>query len=171
MLGPTGATTPPDDPKRWPVVDIEQLFRAHEREVYVYFLRTLGDHHVAEDLAQETFARAYRSALFFRGESSLRTWLFGIARNVLLRHLRRKGRPAPDTDRAPSSGPDPVVRLGVEEALFALPVADREVLVRCDLLGHTPSEAAEAMGVTANALRVRLHRARRRFREAYGDAG
>jgi RNA polymerase sigma-70 factor (ECF subfamily) len=66
---------------------------------------------------------------------------------------------------------DPARRLEVEEALAALPLPYREAIALCDVLGLEPSEAAVATGLTANAFRVRLHRARRSFREVYGDEG
>lgn len=150
-------------------MDLEGIFRAHQREVFVYFLRTTGERHRAEDLSQETFTRACESALRFRGEASARTWLFAIARNVLAEHYRRRGSEllgeVPETPHLD----DPGARLGVEEALRALPVTSRDAVVLCDVLGFAPGEAAEVAGIDANAFRVRLHRARKQFREVYGD--
>ncbi|WP_289298683.1 sigma factor, partial [uncultured Reyranella sp.] len=64
-------------------VDLEALFRRRQQEVFVYFVRNPGDAWLAEELAQETFVRAFGAVVRFRGDASLRTWLFGIARNVL----------------------------------------------------------------------------------------
>jgi RNA polymerase sigma-70 factor (ECF subfamily) len=150
-------------------VDLEQIFRAHQKEIFVYFLRTLGDRDRAEDLAQETFLRACGSALRFRGDSSVRTWVFSIARRVLVDHYRRR---APEVLTEPPEQPrptDPGARIDVERALALLPVAAREAIVMVDVIGLSPSEAADAIGATPNAFRVRLHRARQQFREVYGD--
>jgi RNA polymerase sigma-70 factor (ECF subfamily) len=150
-------------------VDLEQIFRAHQKEIFVYFLRTLGDRDRAEDLAQETFVRACGSALRFRGDSSVRTWVFSIARRVLVDHYRRR---APEVLTEPPEQPrsaDPAERLDVERALALLPVAAREAIVLCDVVGLSPGEAATAIGLNANAFRVRLHRARQQFREVYGN--
>lgn len=152
-------------------VDVGVLFRAHQREVFVFFLRSVGDSHVAEDLAQETFARAFQAAWRFRGESSLRTWLFGVARNVLHKHFNRMRSVALVEDIDTKHNPDPSMRHGIEEALACLSPADRETLVLCDVLEFTPSEAAAVLGVTPNVMRVRLHRARARFQEVYTDVG
>ncbi|HVF52344.1 MAG TPA: RNA polymerase sigma factor [Actinomycetota bacterium] len=147
-------------------MELEDVFRTHQSSVYVYFLRMVGDVAEAEELTQETFYRACLSALRFRGESNVRTWLFGIARHVFLERLRRTGRERPvrdvlDTPLHPS---DPSERLSLEQAFAALRTADREVLMLVDVLGFEVGEAAVALDVTPGALRTRLHRARRRMR-------
>jgi len=151
-------------------VDLEEIFRAHQKEIYVYFLRTTGNRHRAEDLGQETFARACSAAVIFRGDSSVRTWLFSIARRVLVDDIRRRG-PATVPLETDSPGPagDPGERVAIEQALQAIPVSSREAITLCDVLGLHPSEAAAITGLNANAFRVRLHRARSQFREVYGD--
>jgi RNA polymerase sigma-70 factor (ECF subfamily) len=152
-------------------VELEDIFRVHQKEIFMYLLRTLGNRQLAEDLAQETFLRACGSAMRFRGEASPRTWLFVIARRTLADHFRRRAPEvllAEPTDQA-AIVPDPAQRLAVEEALAALPLLHRETVVLCDVLGFSPAEAAELAGVTPNAFRVRLHRARTIFREVYGD--
>ena len=151
-------------------MDLEEIFRAHQKEIYVYFLRTTGNRHRAEDLGQETFARACSAAVLFRGDSSVRTWLFSIARRVLVDDIRRRG-PATvplDVDR-PGSDADPGRRLAIEQALRAIPISSREAITLCDVLGLSPAEAADITGLNPNAFRVRLHRARAQFREVYGD--
>ncbi len=157
-------------------MDLEAIFRTHQREIYVYFLRTLSDAHAAEDLAQETFTRACGAALAYRGQASFRTWLFSIARRVLADYFRRTSRrevmvPGPveeATDLGGREG-DPVEHIAIARALTGLPVAHREAIVLCDVLGFPPGEAAATVGVSASTFRVRLHRARRQFREVYGD--
>jgi RNA polymerase sigma-70 factor (ECF subfamily) len=149
-------------------LDLDEIFRAHQKEVFVYFLRTVGERVSAEDLAQETFIRACTSAVLFRGESSVRTWIFSIARRVLADHYRRK---APENLVEPPEvvvESDPDSRLDIERALNRLPMPWREAVVLCDALGLSPTDAAGITGVTANAFRVRLHRARQGFREVFG---
>lgn len=69
--------------------DIEILYRAHKQAVFAYLMSlTRGDEESAEDLLSETFMQAMRSISSFRGESSVRTWLCGIARNLWLRQFR-----------------------------------------------------------------------------------
>lgn len=152
-------------------VELEDAFRRHQRELYLYLLKVTGDRALAEDLAQDTFLRAFQGALTFRGDATLRTWLFAIARNVLISHQRRQ-RPVEAewvTEPSPSaSARDPSTAVGTYETLARLPLPAREALVLSDLLGFEPHEAAELVGVTANAFRVRLHRARTQFREIHG---
>ena len=151
-------------------IDLEDIFRAHEREVFAYFLRLMGNRQDAEELAQETFVRACGASLRFRGDSSVRTWLFGIARRVFLETIRAHGveRPAELEDRPAepaATGPDELIDL--QRALASLGDADREALVMVDVLGFEPIEVAGMVGVSPETFRVRLHRARTRMREAY----
>jgi len=151
-------------------VELEDVFRAHQGAVFAYFLRLVGDRQDAEELTQETFARACSAALRFRGDSSARTWLFGIARRVLLEASRaglfERRAELPD---APAPQDDADERLDLANALASLRAADREVLVIVDMLGFEPIEGAKIVGVSPEAFRVRLHRARGRLREAYGS--
>ncbi len=151
-------------------MELEDVFRAHQQAVFAYFLRVIGNRQNAEELTQETFVRACSAAIRFRGDSSVKTWLLGIARRVLLEASRagffERTEQLPDV-AAPGDRAD--VRIDLERALASLGVSDREALVIVDVLGFEPREAAAIVGVSAETFRVRLHRARRRFREAYGD--
>lgn len=151
-------------------MDLETVFRTHQREVFAYFFRVMGDRSDAEELTQETFVRACDAALRFRGDSSVRTWLFGIARRVFLEAIRAGsvGRRELDDVDVPSVEADHDDRIDLERALAGLALVDREVLVMVDVLGFEPIEAARLVGIGPEAMRVRLHRARGRLREAYG---
>lgn len=122
----------------------------------------------AEELAQETFVRACAGSLRFRGDSTVKTWLFGIARNVWLETQRKRGRPDIPADVSPGT-PDIEASVDLERAFVALGQSDREILTIVDILGFTPAEAAGLNGMTPEATRVRLHRARKRLREACGN--
>jgi RNA polymerase sigma-70 factor (ECF subfamily) len=149
-------------------MELENVFRNHQRAVYAYFLRVVGDRHAAEELAQETFVRACAAALRFRGDAPVANWLFGIARHVLLeasrkglfrRELGFEGLDPPDEEV------DHDLRIDLERAFSALGRHDRETLVLVDLLGFSPTAAAELMTVEPGTFRMRLNRARRRLRE------
>ncbi len=116
--------------------------------------------------------RAYRGALTFRGDSSVRTWLFTIARNVAVSHYRRRQPQALDEDPPDVSAPlpDDALRMDIESVLQRLPVPWREALVLCDVLGFGVNEAADLVGLNRSTFRVRLHRARARFQQDYADA-
>lgn len=151
-------------------MDLSDVFRTYERDIYTYFLRLSGDRHEAEELAQDTFVRACSAALRFRGTSSVRTWLFGIAHRVWLERLRQ-----PQESELPSGlgeqaseAPDRAEWMHLLATLRSLEPNDRECIVLVDILGFTPTQAADLVNVSAETLRVRLHRAHIRFRERHG---
>jgi RNA polymerase sigma-70 factor, ECF subfamily len=149
-------------------LDLADVFRTHERDIYTYFLRLSGNRHEAEELAQETFVRACSAALRFRGASTVRTWLFGIAHRVWLERLRRP--PTSEFGAATDERTEPGDQsdwMHLLDTLRSLEPDDRESIVLVDVLGFAPSQAASLIDVTPEALRVRLHRARARFRERH----
>lgn len=151
-------------------MDLEDLFHACHRDLYIYLLRLSGNPSDAEELAQDTFVRACGAALRFRGDSSPRTWLLGIARRVWLESIRKRRRDLLLTDYIGGADRiDEVVseRVDLLRAFESLSESDREVLTIVDVLGCTPSEAASIVELSPEALRVRLHRARARLRGVY----
>lgn len=157
----------------------EPFVAAHAADVH-RFVRSLGlDGADAEDALQDTFIDAWRGAGSFRGESSPRLWLFGIARNVV-RHAQRRhiGEPA---DFEPLErialqagwGSDDAAhdveadrRALVHDALATLSHDDREILVMRELEGLSGDETAAALGLTLPAMKSRLQRARLRLTAA-----
>ena len=156
----------------------EELVRLTHRRVFTLAYRLVGDRHEAEDVAQDAYLRVYRGLPGFRGDSSLDTWLYRITANAAVSHLRRRGRfgdlladPDDVVDVPDEVGADPVDKDEIQRALVALPVAQRTVLVMRDAYGFSIAEIADAMGLTEGAVKVRIHRARRRLKElVYGPA-
>lgn len=74
------------------MLEIEALYRTYARDIYHYLLHLTQDAHWAEDLLSETITRALLSLHTFRGQSTEKTWLFGIARNTYLESLRASRR-------------------------------------------------------------------------------
>ena len=70
------------------MVDIKKIYLEYQKDVYFYLLSLTHDTSLSEDLCSETFLRAIQGAISFKGESSVKTWLFGIARNLWLQNLR-----------------------------------------------------------------------------------
>jgi RNA polymerase sigma-70 factor (ECF subfamily) len=146
--------------------------------------RLTPDDRVAEDALQETLLGAWRSASHYSDEGSAMGWLCGVARRHAARSWRRRaGEPA----RAESLdalgelagwGQDPEIsasraedRAALLAALATLSDPDQEVIVYCDLEGMSAGEVGELSGLTANAVRVRLHRARLRLMAALREGG
>jgi RNA polymerase sigma-70 factor, ECF subfamily len=156
----------------------ELVERTH-RQVYTLAARLVGDRHEAEDVAQEAYLRVHRSLRKFRGDSSFRTWLYRIVANTAMTYLRKRGRfgdvaEEPDTvlRLADAGSSEDEVDLGhVRVALNALPDTQRVILLMKDAYGFSCREIAGEMGVSEGAVKVRLHRARRRLKESlYGQA-
>ena len=133
----------------------------------------------AEDLAQETFVRAFRSLRRFRGESSFKTWLYTIATNVARTHVGKRARQAPIWERrleaddvsehylreVTESVEDTVIRRQIlDRALSTLPEDLRITLVLCDIEGLAYREIADILDIQVGTVMSRIFRARRRLR-------
>jgi RNA polymerase sigma-70 factor, ECF subfamily len=155
----------------------EELVRRTSGRVYGLALRLTGDQHEAEDVAQEAYLRMFRALGGFREEASFETWMHRIVANVAFTHLRRRGRfgdlVAEDAPEPPSPERfDEVVleRDDLERALASLPRAQRIPMVMKDVYGMSVREIARELGITEGAVKVRLHRARRRMLELLSGA-
>ena len=148
-------------------MDFHALFDAQYVPVYRYLAHRLGDRAAAEDLAAETFLRAYAARASFR-PGSPRAWLFTIATNLLRDHVRGAGRRdaafAEWASREAGAGepefqlPDPQLAL----ALAALRAEEREALLLYAWAELSYEEIATVTGVAVGTVRSRLARARTR---------
>jgi RNA polymerase sigma-70 factor, ECF subfamily len=153
----------------------EELVERTQRQVYSLAYRLVGDRHEAEDVAQEAYLRVFRSLRGFRQEARFETWLYRIVTNAAFSYLRRKGR----FGTVLAEGQEPAVeepevrpmeaaleRDEVKRALQELTPGARVVVVLKDVYGLSIQEIAEEMGLSEAAVKVRLHRARKRLKEA-----
>lgn len=159
----------------------EELVERTHRQVYTLAVRLVGDRHDAEDVVQEAYLRAYRALPGFRGDARFETWLYRIVANAAMTHLRRRGRfgdvlpeahegSIPDLAAAPAE--ESLGDAEVSRALAALPEGQRVVVVLKDVYGFSCQEIGDQIGVSEGAVKVRLHRARRRLKELiYGPEG
>jgi RNA polymerase sigma-70 factor (ECF subfamily) len=157
---------------------LEALLARHQAEVYRFAMKMCGHPEDAEDVLQDTLLAMARGIRDFRGASSLSTWLYSIARNVCIKK-RRRSKFAPDEDSAtepdreigpedlahPARGPHELlagkqVARALERAIGELEPMYREVLLLRDAEGLSAPEVAEVLGVTTEAVKSRLHRAR-----------
>ena len=141
-------------------VDPETLFLAHQSRLFRYFLRVVGEVETARDLTQDVFVRVSATAVPKKPDGELKAWLFHIARNLAIDFQRRRGRDrsavVADAARAPSQDVD----LAVTTALNGLDDLDRDVFLMREVAGLGYQEIAAACGLTADAVRSRIHRAR-----------
>lgn len=148
----------------------EALFATHQRSVLAYAMRRTRSQADAEDVAAETFAIAWRKVAAVPDEPL--PWLYAVARRVLANHRRGSGR----RERLAASlrvedVPTPM-RLGDDldgpaaRALASLRAADQELLRLVAWEELSNQQIAVVLGISPNAVAIRLHRARARFAEA-----
>lgn len=143
---------------------LEVLVERTLGDVRRYCAHVLGTDH-ADDLAQATFVRALRSLPSYRGESSARTWLIGIARHVCLDELRSRQRRTRLTTRLraqpmDASTPADTGSVELRESLAQLSPDRREAFVLTQLFGFGYEEAAAIVGCPIGTIRSRVSRAR-----------
>lgn len=152
----------------------ETVVRAYANDVFRYLYWLCRDRNLAEDLSQETFARAWAAWEDQRDEKALKAWLFTIARNEHARLYERKRLdidPEAELDQVVSrAASDPGLGIDIRRALALLPEAYREPLLLQVLGGMSSAEIAGSLGSTEEAVNMRLSRARRSLREILGDA-
>ena len=146
----------------------QSLVKAYSAELYRYAYWLCRDRFVAEDLIQETFARAWTARGALRDERAVRAWLYTIVRNEHARLHERK-RLDFDDGRDLDTIEDQRLRsvsaeLEMRQALHALPESYREPLLLQVLGGFSCDEIATMMGLTPGAVMTRLTRARQVLR-------
>jgi RNA polymerase sigma-70 factor (ECF subfamily) len=151
------------------------LYRRHTPPMYALVVRMLGDARgEADDVIQDAWLRAVRALPRFRWESSLRTWVTGIAVNRVREVFRARGRRRDDgdPDHAPTPSveqPETGLRLDLEQALSALPDGYRTVLLLHDLEGFTHPEISRRLDIAVGTSRSQLFHARRALRRLLGE--
>jgi RNA polymerase sigma-70 factor (ECF subfamily) len=162
---------------------LETLLVRYQPHLYRFGLRMCGNVEDAGDVAQESLISMARSVRDFRGDSSVSSWLYTIARRFCIKKRRRsKFAPtreeslnAPETDVAQhlaDPGPNPEqtatnqeLATALTHAIDALEPSQREVLVLRDVEGLSAPEVARILGISVEAVKSRLHRARVAIRE------
>lgn len=160
----------------------EELYRAHAGRLYSVACRMLGNPTDAEDLLQDIFLTAHRKLDSFRGESALGTWLYRLATNLCLDHLR--SRAARTNQLSDALDDDPAVpdtagrgladrtvaKMDFERALAQLPDGCRAAFVLHDVEGLEHREVAQALGIAEGTSKSQVHKARLRLRALLGRA-
>lgn len=155
-----------------------ELYRRRQPDVFRFAYSMSKSAAVADDVVQEVFLNVLQNAARFDpARGSVRAWLLGCARYVLLDGVRRESRPAPESieePSAPCAGEQEVFerqRLGrLQAAILALPVEYREAIVLCELEELSYAECAAALGCPIGTIRSRLHRARTLLAARLGES-
>ncbi len=150
-----------------------ELVLRHRKGVINVVYRMCGDAHMAEEAAQEAFIRAWQNLPKYRPRSPFRNWVYRIATNAALDMLRRE-REMVDIDKLPlvASGQGPEATLEskergerVRQAVLALPLASRAVLVLREYEGLSYREIGETLEIPLGTVMSRLNYARNRLRK------
>jgi RNA polymerase sigma-70 factor (ECF subfamily) len=164
----------------------DELVVRYSEQVYKLARNLTGHREDAEDAAQQTFVRVYRSLSRFRGASSFSTWLYRVVVNVCTDEMKHRSRRAVPASSLGGSDPDdigarvpaeaalsPVNELErsqrdqvVRKAIKSLPEHLRAVIALCDMQGLSYEEAAAVLGMRMGTVKSRLHRARTALRDA-----
>jgi RNA polymerase sigma-70 factor, ECF subfamily len=151
------------------------LCAALRPELHRYAARLTGSVVEGEDVVQDTFAKAFYAVSLAPSLPPLRPWLFRIAHNAAIDHLKRHDRrhvePRAEMDdlAGVDERVDPFVVRAALSHFLELPLSQRSAVILKDVLGCSLDEAAETMGATVPAVKAALVRGRARLREAPGD--
>lgn len=176
---------PAGGPQPRPDLRDEQVVRAayatHGAELYRFALRRLGDDGLAQDSVQEVFVRAWRAAeQFDPSVASLRAWLYGIARNVVVDLARRRAarpgvlRVVPDLEEADAAPPfdeTMITSWMIEEALSRISPEQRVAMVETYLRGRPYAEVSAELAVPVGTLRSRVFYGLKALRLALDEMG
>jgi RNA polymerase sigma-70 factor (ECF subfamily) len=156
----------------------ERIAREHDAMIKRIAMSYEAKAHVVEDLVQEIYFAIWRALPSFRGDASLRTFVARIATNRCVTHVMRAIKSPVSTEldeQIPAPGEDPeshaIVadrKIKLASAVRSLPLAYRQVAT-LTLEGLTPREISDVLGVTTNAVAIRLSRAKQLLRGLLGD--
>jgi RNA polymerase sigma-70 factor (ECF subfamily) len=156
------------------------LFERHHKGVYQFCLQMTRNRTHSEDLVQDVFFRILSKARSFRGDGLFKGWMFNIARNITLDHLRKMKRQASEeisdeimneyliNNQSAELAAGSVQKLGrVTQALRTLPINAQEVIWLGRFEFDNYEDLGRALGCNAGAARVRMHRAMGLLSSAY----
>jgi RNA polymerase sigma factor (sigma-70 family) len=149
------------------------LFDRYQTPLYNFYTKMTQDRAVSEDLVQDVFLRILRYRQTYRPGTAFRTWMYQIARNARLDHVRKVKPEAPLTAEpmAPAPSSDSAQQkqeaLLLQRALMQLPEDKREILILSRYQELKYEEIARLMSCEVGAVKVRVHRALQQLREMY----
>lgn len=170
-------------------VSFEDLVTQNQEKITNLIFGMTGNYHLAQDLAQETFVKAFQAMKNFNGKSKISTWLYRIAVNTTIDYQRkasvRNESPGPEIETGNTgSYPDPdqaCQKKAIKDILYAavsqLPEQHREVFVLREVNGCSTKEVAEILDCSIDLVKWRLHQARSALRKIlqsnnkYGNNG
>lgn len=156
----------------------DELYRLHAARVYGLACRLTGSPGEAEDLLQEVFMQVYRKLDSFKGESALGTWIYRLATNTCVDHLRSRQHrfqlvsdPLDEAEAAPPAAHRMLSRIDpmdLDRAIAELPPGYRAAFVLHDVEGYDHREIARMLGIAEGTSKSQVHKARLRLRARLG---
>ena len=153
------------------------LFERHNVPVYNFFLRLTGNRSVSEDLVQDVFFRMLKYRSTYRGQNKFTFWLYQIARNAHVDHLRKKKEEIPLEEQwaeAVSKEPSVTEKLEhkrdvaiLQKALTRLPLKKREILILSRYQNMKYKEIADLLNCHIGTVKVHVHRAMKELGKIY----
>ena len=149
------------------------LFERYQAPLFNFYLRLTGDRTISEDLVQEVFFRMLKYRQTYRTETPFRAWMYQIARNARVDHLRRKrSETSWEPEMSPAVFPVDTAQQSQEaallhRALMRLPEDKREVLVLSRFQDLRYEEIAQLLGCETGTVKTRVHRALQELREVF----
>jgi RNA polymerase sigma-70 factor (ECF subfamily) len=158
---------------------IEDIVRKYQKQIYAVLYRMTGNTEDAKDLTQTAFVKAMEAMKGFRRESSLKTWLYQIAINTGLNHLRLRQRRETELDESVAGDHGGTLagiiererRGSLRKGLNELPARQRLAVILRAYEGLSCAETAQVMGCTEGAVKAHYHHAVKRLREILKEKG
>ena len=147
----------------------EALFERYREPVWRFFRRRTPEAGVAQELAQDTFVAVLEGARRYKAKGMFRSYLFGVAYNVLLADRRKRARrwtEPLDPDGPPTVGTDRDEVIWLRDALSTIDESDREILMLREYEELSYQEIADVRGIPLNTVRSQLFRARMALKAA-----
>ena len=150
----------------------EQLVRKNQSAVRRFLLLQTGDSMLADDLAQDTFVKAYINIGQFKGSASFRSWLFRIAYNTLCDY-RRRHRETCEIDKISQSSVsvDTGLSIDMEKAMQILKPIERTVVTLHIVEGEKTADISKIMNINEATVRSHVHRAKMKLAEYLKNNG
>jgi RNA polymerase sigma-70 factor (ECF subfamily) len=144
------------------IAAFELIVRGLLPEVLRLARHLVRDSHLAQDISQEVFLRAFNSLTGFKGDSRFSTWILRITHNASVDAIRRSSRQRRLAEEmTPAVGQDPSVKASLEAAVAALPADLRDAFVMIEIFGLSYDEASIVLSIPPGTLKSRMYRTRK----------
>jgi len=149
----------------------EELYELTSQSIFFYLYRLLQNRESVEDIHVEVYATVWKSACRFQGKSKVKTWMFGIARNLALNELRKKYRETNSIDR-PIKDEDSTKALNgferkqhIQEALMKISAKHREIIDLAFFHEASYAEISQLLEIPENTVKTRVYYAKAALKE------